>query len=70
MTRFPATVFAAALLAAASQPALAETLKLGTLAPEGSPWHEVIRDIAEDWKAETMSRRHETLSVMARRCSI
>ena len=53
MTRFPATVFAAALLAAASQPALAETLKLGTLAPEGSPWHEVIRDIAEDWKAQS-----------------
>ena len=53
MTRFPATVFAAALLAAASQPALAETLKLGTLAPEGSPWHEGIRDIAEDWKAQS-----------------
>lgn len=34
----------------------AETLKLATLAPEGSPWHDVIVDIAESWKAESGGR--------------
>jgi TRAP-type C4-dicarboxylate transport system substrate-binding protein len=29
----------------------AETVKLGTLAPEGSPWHDVLRDMAQAWKA-------------------
>ena len=56
MTRFLATlcaaaIFTAAILGAPGRPVRAETLKLGTLAPKGSPWHEVIRDIAEDWKA-------------------
>ena len=42
---------AAAILAAAGFGALQEqTVKLGTLAPEGSAWHEIIRDMAEDWK--------------------
>lgn len=58
MTRFPAPVFAAAILAvailaAAGRSAAADTLKLGTLAPEGSPWYEAIRDIAEAWTAES-----------------
>lgn len=30
--------------------AFAQTIKLGTLAPEGSPWHTVLRDMAEAWK--------------------
>ena len=30
--------------------ALAQTIKLGTLAPEGSVWHNVLRDMAEDWR--------------------
>jgi len=28
----------------------AQTIKLGTLAPEGSAWHTVIRDMAEAWE--------------------
>lgn len=39
-----------ALLAAAAQAASAQTIKLGTLAPKGSPWHQAIQDIAEAWK--------------------
>ncbi len=31
-------------------PAAAQTIKLGTLAPEGSPWYDAIRDMAEAWK--------------------
>lgn len=34
-------------------PALAQTIKLGTLAPKGSPWYKIIRDMAEAWKAGT-----------------
>ena len=35
----------------ANLPAGAATIKRGTLAPEGSPWHEMLRDMAEGWKA-------------------
>lgn len=31
----------------------AQTVKLGTLAPEGSPWYNIIRDMAEDWQNAT-----------------
>ena len=31
----------------------AQEVKLGTLAPEGSPWHKIIQDMAEEWKAAT-----------------
>lgn len=34
-------------------PASAQTIKLGTLAPEGSPWYNAIRDMAETWKTAT-----------------
>jgi TRAP-type transport system periplasmic protein len=27
-------------------------VKLGTLAPEGSPWHSIIKDMSEEWKKE------------------
>jgi TRAP-type C4-dicarboxylate transport system substrate-binding protein len=31
--------------------ALEQEVKLGTLAPEGSPWHKIIQDMGEEWKA-------------------
>lgn len=33
-----------------SAPAAAKTIKLGTLAPAGSPWHETLSDIAQEWR--------------------
>ena len=42
---------AALIVHGASTAAEARILKLGTLAPEGSIWHETIRDMAEAWKA-------------------
>jgi len=42
---------AAVIVHGASTAAVARTLKLGTLAPEGSIWYETIRDMAEAWKA-------------------
>jgi TRAP-type C4-dicarboxylate transport system substrate-binding protein len=50
MTRILASYLAASVLVCASVPGYAQTIKLGTLAPEGSPWHQVIRDIAESWR--------------------
>jgi TRAP-type C4-dicarboxylate transport system substrate-binding protein len=50
MTRILASYFAASVLVCASVPSYAQTIKLGTLAPEGSPWHQVIRDIGESWR--------------------
>ena len=29
--------------------ASAQSIKLATLAPEGSPWHNILRDMAEEW---------------------
>jgi TRAP-type C4-dicarboxylate transport system substrate-binding protein len=46
--------FAAAILSAS--PAQAQVLKLATLAPEGSPWHDIIVDIGESWKAASGGR--------------
>lgn len=37
-------------------PASAQTIKLGTLAPEGSPWHGIIRDMTEAWKQATRGK--------------
>ena len=36
--------------------ASAQVLKLGTLAPEGSPWHDVLIDVGETWKAVSAGR--------------
>ena len=50
----PRIVIALAALAGAilsAPPAQAQVLKLATLAPEGSPWHDVIADVGENWKA-------------------
>ena len=41
---------ALSVLLATNLPAAAATIKLGTLAPEGSPWHEIMLDMVEAWK--------------------
>jgi len=41
---------AAAMLLAAGVSASAQTVKFGTLAPQGSPWHAIAQDMAKDWK--------------------
>lgn len=37
----------------AAQPASAQVIKLGTIAPEGSPWLDAIRGMADEWKTAT-----------------
>lgn len=44
---FKALVVTLAVLVAA--PASAATIKLGTLAPKGSPWHKALQDLAAEW---------------------
>ena len=47
-------IILAAALAAAATPALAQQpvqIKLGTLAPNGSTWHELLKEMAEKWSA-------------------
>ncbi|MFQ5971158.1 MAG: TRAP transporter substrate-binding protein DctP [Alphaproteobacteria bacterium] len=48
----PATglMMAIAILLVGQVPAAAQTIKLGTLAPEGSPWYRVLRDLGETWR--------------------
>jgi len=53
MPSIPFGLIAGALALSVATSAEAQTLKLATLAPEGSPWHEIIVDIAEGWKAES-----------------
>lgn len=48
--RTRAIVLLASLLLAAADPAAAVVIKLGTVAPEGSPWHDTLRDIAAAWQ--------------------
>lgn len=55
MKPIAAILLAVSLLAGAAQSAAAQsaaplTIKLATLAPEGSPWHQIIRDMAEEWR--------------------
>jgi TRAP-type C4-dicarboxylate transport system substrate-binding protein len=38
------------LLAVAANPTFAQVIKLGTLAPEGSPWHDIMLEVAREWK--------------------
>ena len=55
MKRTILALLAALLVHGAGAAASARTIKLGTLAPEGSIWNEIIRDMAEAWKAATGS---------------
>src|SRR5215470_17738308 len=47
---------AAAAIIGAPGRGSAEVIKLGTLAPQGSPWYDALRDIGEAWKAESGGR--------------
>jgi TRAP-type C4-dicarboxylate transport system substrate-binding protein len=51
-------LIAAAALAAFAQAASAEevTLKLGTLAPQGSTWHNLLREMSDRWAAASGGR--------------
>ncbi len=55
MPRLPIALVAL-LLALLAPPSRAQVLKLATLAPEGSPWHDVIIDIGESWKTVSGGR--------------
>ena len=46
-----AVLLAATVLAATAVSASAQTIKFGTLAPEGSPWYQIARDMAAAWKS-------------------
>jgi len=50
-TRIAAALFVLAGLTAS--PVSAQVIKLGTIAPDGSPWLDAIRGMAEEWKAAT-----------------
>jgi TRAP-type transport system periplasmic protein len=41
---------AAALLLPGSAPAQTFAVKIGTIAPEGSPWHEILLDMGQKWR--------------------
>ncbi len=53
MKLFRLTILALCVLFLLQLPASALTIKIGTLAPEGSPWYNIIRDMAEAWKEGT-----------------
>ncbi len=49
MTRIAGLLLAVALLAAGADAAAAQTIKLGTLAPKGSPWFRIMQDMTDAW---------------------
>lgn len=49
MTRITSLVLAAFLVAGAAGSAAAQTIKLGTLAPKGSPWYQIMVDMTDAW---------------------
>ncbi len=53
MKLFRLTILALCALFLLQIPALALTIKLGTLAPEGSPWYNIIRDMTDAVKEGT-----------------
>jgi TRAP-type C4-dicarboxylate transport system substrate-binding protein len=48
--KFLLAFFTTVLLIGTHQTASAQLVKFGTLAPEGSPWYEIIRDMGEAWR--------------------
>jgi len=38
--------------------ALADAVKIGTLAPKGSPWHDIVQDLSEAWKEASQGRHY------------
>jgi len=51
MKSFALACLAAVALIGAPERGAAEVIKLGTLAPEGSPWYDALRDLGEAWKS-------------------
>jgi TRAP-type transport system periplasmic protein len=49
-------VLATAVLLAAAAASSAQTIKFGTLAPQGSPWHAIAQDMAKDWKTASSGK--------------
>ncbi|MBP7569142.1 MAG: TRAP transporter substrate-binding protein DctP [Acidobacteria bacterium] len=50
MRRLSLAAAAAACFFALAAPAAAQQLKVGTVAPEGSPWHDMLLDLNARWK--------------------
>ena len=50
------TAFASLAFLAAGAAASAQTIKLGTLAPKGSPWFDNLQDMASDWNEASNGR--------------
>jgi TRAP-type C4-dicarboxylate transport system substrate-binding protein len=44
------------LLMLGATPAFSQVIKLGTVAPEGSPWHVAMLEVAQEWKELTNGR--------------
>jgi len=49
MTNAIRRIVVAAALVLLSSAASAEVIKLGSIAPEGSPWHEILEDMGQQW---------------------
>lgn len=56
MGRAHAVAIAAAIALHAAPVRAQVVLKLGTLAPAGSAWHEILKDMGSDWERETGGR--------------
>lgn len=50
MRRLSKMLFCLFLITGLHQPVAAEVIKLGTIAPEGSVWYTVLRDMADSWR--------------------
>jgi TRAP-type transport system periplasmic protein len=50
MTRLRTVLFAAALLVGGAASAQEVKIKLGTLAPQGSTWHDLLKEMSDRWR--------------------